>query len=143
MQLFEAVSRTPHAAAPECGGGDFWLHNQPPEVDITTAAVTPDAWMACDVPCKLQWARSWIRSHLRDAVRLQKPLLLAPIAALRPHAWRAALLGLVRDEVARALEHGHPIAGVCACAPSVDSTARSRGPCLATLACGLCLPVVG
>jgi hypothetical protein len=52
-----------------------------------------------------------VRSHLRESLRLQKPLLLAGVAALRPQAWRRQLLALVQQEVARAVRAGHPIAG--------------------------------
>jgi hypothetical protein len=52
-----------------------------------------------------------VRSHLRDALRLQKPLLLAGVGALRPQPWWQQLLALVREELARAVKAGHPVAG--------------------------------
>jgi hypothetical protein len=77
----------------------------------TTTGVFPDAALACSPSCKLDWARAWIRGHLRDALKLNKPLLLGGVGALRPQGWRRQVVQLVRQEVERALQKGHPIAG--------------------------------
>eukprot|EP00879_Flechtneria_rotunda_P009239 GHRR01009672.1.p1 GENE.GHRR01009672.1~~GHRR01009672.1.p1 ORF type:complete len:721 (+),score=226.02 GHRR01009672.1:221-2383(+) len=110
-QVFDSASHSPHTYNSVCHGEDFWLHHRLAEYDVSTAAIFPDKWLACNESCKLDWTKQWIRAHLREAIRLQKPLLLGGIGALRPHSWRQAVLGLVRREVQRALERGHPIAG--------------------------------
>lgn len=56
-------------------------------------------------------ARAWVKAHLREALRLQKPLLLAGVGALRPQPWRRQLLAMVQREVALAVRAGQPIAG--------------------------------
>jgi hypothetical protein len=71
----------------------------------------PDAALACDAACKLTWSRQWIRAHLRDALKLNKPLIIGGVGALRPQAWRAQLLALVEREMRRALRKGHPLGG--------------------------------
>jgi hypothetical protein len=48
---------------------------------------------------------------VRDALRLQKPLLLTGVGALRPQPWRRQLLATVQQELARAVRAGHPVAG--------------------------------
>uniref|UniRef100_A0A383V8Z8 mannan endo-1,4-beta-mannosidase n=1 Tax=Tetradesmus obliquus TaxID=3088 RepID=A0A383V8Z8_TETOB len=111
-QLFDPASRTPHAYSALCSGTDFWQHHMLPELDIATAAVLPNKWLACSNDCKLDWARAWVRSHLRDALRLQKPLLLGGVGAVGPQAWRGQLLAMLHQEVAAAVAAGHPIAGV-------------------------------
>lgn len=129
-QVFDAASRSPHAYSAACQGADFWLHHHLSELDLAVASLNPDAWLACDPACKLAWARGWLRAHLREALRLQKPLLLVGVGSLRPHASRAALLRLVREEVADALGHRHPMAGATACA-HVHARARVLGrPCM-------------
>ncbi|KAF8056385.1 ANK3 [Scenedesmus sp. PABB004] len=112
VQLFEPASPSAHAHAATCSGVDFWLHSSPPQFDLVSAAVMPDRWVACELTCKLEWTRAWVRAHLRDAVRLQRPLLLAGVGALAPAATRARVLDVVQQEVATALARGHPIAGV-------------------------------
>ncbi|KAF6262270.1 glycoside hydrolase superfamily [Scenedesmus sp. NREL 46B-D3] len=111
-QVFDAPSPTPHAYSTLCSGTDFWQHHLLPELDIATAAVFPDKWLACSDECKLEWARAWVKAHLREALRLQKPLLLAGVGALRPQPWRRQLLAMVQREVALAVRAGHPIAGI-------------------------------
>ncbi|WIA35064.1 hypothetical protein OEZ86_003552 [Tetradesmus obliquus] len=112
LQLFDPASRTPHAYSALCSGTDFWQHHMLPELDIATAAVFPDKWLACSSDCKLDWARAWVRSHLRDTLRLQKPLLLGGVGEVGPQAWRVQLLAMLQQEVAAAVAAGHPIAGV-------------------------------
>lgn len=55
LQVFDSASRSPHPYSAICSGTDFWLHNQLPEIDVATAAVYPDKWLACDTDCKLEW----------------------------------------------------------------------------------------
>lgn len=76
------------------------------------AGVFPDLHVACNDTCKLDWTRNWIRAHLRDAMRMNKPLILGGVGAVRPHTWRLQVLQLVQTEMERALQHGHPIGGV-------------------------------
>jgi hypothetical protein len=59
----------------------------------------------------LPQTRAWIRAHVRDALRLQKPLLLTGVGALLPQPWRRQLLATVQQELARAVRAGHPVAG--------------------------------
>ncbi|WIA14869.1 hypothetical protein OEZ85_001587 [Tetradesmus obliquus] len=112
MRCLTLPAAPPHAYSALCSGTDFWQHHMLPELDIATAAVFPDKWLACSNDCKLDWTRGWVRSHLRDALRLQKPLLLGGVGAVRPQAWREQLLAMVHQEVAAAVAAGHPIAGV-------------------------------
>lgn len=72
----------------------------------------PDLAIACNDTCKLGWARDWNRAHMRDAMRMNRPLILGGVGALRPHGWRQQVLQLVQAEVERALQRGHPIGGV-------------------------------
>jgi hypothetical protein len=55
LQVFDSPSPTPHAYSALCSGTDFWQHHMPPELDIATAAVFPDKWLACSNECKLDW----------------------------------------------------------------------------------------
>lgn len=110
-QVFDPLSHSPHTYQPRCHGVDFWLHNQMPEADAALSTVFPDMYVACNVTCKLDWARNWIRAHMRDALKMRMPLVLGGVGALRPHSWRQQVLELVHDEVQRALEKGHPIGG--------------------------------
>lgn len=75
------------------------------------AGVFPDMHMACNTTCKLDWTREWIRAHLRDALRMNKPAILGGIGALRPQSWRLQVLQVVHEEIERALKYGHPIGG--------------------------------
>lgn len=112
-QVFDPLSHSPHRYESQCHGVDFWLHNQMPEADAAVSTVFPDMHVACNAACKLDWTREWIRAHLRDALRMNKPLVLGGVGALRPQAWRHTILQLVHEEVERALAHGHPIGGEC------------------------------
>lgn len=110
-QVFDAASHSAHVYEPRCHGVDFWLHNQIPEVDAVAAGVFPDMHVACNATCKLDWTREWIRAHLRDALRMNKPLIVGGVGALRPHSWRLQVLQVVQEEVQRALKYRHPIGG--------------------------------
>jgi hypothetical protein len=68
--------------------------------------------LACNATCKLDWTRDWIRAHLRDAQRMNKPLILGGIGALRPQTWRLQVLQTVQEEIERALKYDHPIGGM-------------------------------
>ena len=72
-------------------------------------------YVACNATCKLDWARKWIRAHLRDALRMNKPLILGGIGALRPQSWRSKVLNLVREEVERGLKRDSPVGGTASC----------------------------
>jgi hypothetical protein len=75
------------------------------------SGVFPDLHVACNATCKLDWTRDWIRAHLRDAQRMNKPLILGGIGAVRPQTWRLQVLQVVQEEIGRALKYGHPIGG--------------------------------
>lgn len=78
---------------------------------LLLTGVFPDTHLACNTSCKIDWTREWIRAHLRDATRMNKPLVLGGIGALRPQKWRLEVLRVVREEIERALQRGNPIGG--------------------------------
>ena len=98
------------------------------DLDLAVAAVLPDQWVACSTSCRLAWTKEWIAGHLREAVRLQKPLLLVGVGALRPQGWRGALLGAVQQQLKEAVEKGLPVAGEGVCGlPGVTSDCMLLG----------------
>jgi len=79
---------------------------------LVTFHLFPDEWLACSQSCKLAWSEDWLRSHVLEALRLHKPLLLAGFGSGRPHGYRSALTRLVTKMMGEAVEKGHPVAGV-------------------------------
>lgn len=57
------------------------------DIDVAVTQLWPDSWLACSDACKLRWARQWLDAHLRDALRLRKPLLIGGFGAMRPARW--------------------------------------------------------
>ncbi len=39
------------------------------ELDVSHAAVAPDALLLCGPACRLRWAQGWVAGHLQDALR--------------------------------------------------------------------------
>eukprot|EP00983_Pelagomonas_calceolata_P047692 1140754-Pelagomonas_calceolata.AAC.7 len=102
------------------------------ELDVSAAAVAPDAWLSCSDECKLAWTRQWLASHmpqknegqmldmcqwLTSSILSQlraepRPLLINAVLSHGPPSRRAALLELVISYMKDAAEQGLPVAGV-------------------------------
>uniref|UniRef100_A0A7S3R471 Uncharacterized protein n=1 Tax=Dunaliella tertiolecta TaxID=3047 RepID=A0A7S3R471_DUNTE len=95
-----------------CEGADFQRNSILSELDVSAAAVAPDAWLSCSDECKLAWTRQWLAAHMRDALRIQRPLLINAVLSHGPPSRRAALLELVISYMKDAAEQGLPVAGV-------------------------------
>lgn len=129
LQVFESLSTIPYQYDAVCEGADFFANARMWEIDLAVMHVFPDKWMACSEACKLDWTTKWLTAHLRDAVRLQKPLLIAEFGALRPHAWRYKVMKLVYNSMTAASNRQHPMAGeqvehwnTCSCVCMIEIT---------------------
>jgi hypothetical protein len=111
VQVTAPPSPKPYTYDAACQGLDFYENHMVFDLDLAVAAVLPDEWVACSTACRLEWTREWIAAHLREAVRLQKPLLLVGVGAMRPQGWRGELMGAVQRQLEEAVQKGLPVAG--------------------------------
>lgn len=109
--MFHPLSSGPFLYDAQCEGTDFYQLHSSHGLDLAVTAVLPDEWLLCSTACKLQWVKTWLAAHLTEAVRLQKPLLVVGVGALRPHGWRAALVRQVQRQLQDAVARNVPVAG--------------------------------
>ncbi|MEW5305151.1 MAG: hypothetical protein WDW36_007712 [Sanguina aurantia] len=100
---------------PVCEGTDFWKNQIIRELDLAVAHVLPEQSVSCDVACRQGWASNWVTAHLRDALRMQKPLLLTGVGSLRgagPKGYAGGTMAASLRALEAAAGKGIAVAGV-------------------------------
>lgn len=123
------------------------------EIDMAVVDLTPPGWAAPHQPGRLAthtgiphagaasanlyrsaWRRQWLAAHIRDALRMQKPLLVVGLGAellmgqpgpmgQSAGAELAEVMGMLQDAASKWL----PVAGRSVCYSSADMGVADKG----------------
>ncbi|GAX85646.1 hypothetical protein CEUSTIGMA_g13061.t1 [Chlamydomonas eustigma] len=99
-----------------CEGTDFMRNHAVHETDMACTAVLPYEWLdaeTCNAECMLRWTRKWVSAHLRDALRIQKALLVISYSATSYYeiTHNFSVGRMVHELLDEAMAKGVPVAG--------------------------------
>ena len=93
----------PSFSAESCDGSDYMRNNALWQIDVAHFSILPMIDRSHHHPqCEEEWRDEWIKAHLRDSLRMQKPVLIS----YSSHSYH-----IVRESLAKAESTGIAVAG--------------------------------